>query len=439
MRNKTHNLALFVGCLMLMLNAAHAFAQSEAKDFGWSLKRFETNRKPEKKDKKRKKEKDYIKSSEPVTPTDVAVNNQKSNAENTKTAADDEIIRVETNLVINDISVVDEKGTAVPNLKPEDFIVSEDGREQKVELFAYGENAKLPRSIVLIFFYASNTYNNDSDNSLEAAKYLVDKLAPQDKMAIVTTDIKLILPFTKDKNLLKKTLTDFSLKPQSNLGKYKEYGTLIAVLNELFDEKDVRPIVIFQTGGNEISGLKLDSDTQLVTEFSRKTFLKNHGGERGYGFSDVKESIIKSRATVYSIVPTMRIVGLPREEQLRRAKITVESWMRGAVGETSSSRIADAVKKYQSEQADGDISNQTAMIETAKLSGGYTEWIERPKDAVRAYTTVFGVINNRYTIGYYPTNQAKDGKLRRVKISVRQCPEYMVLGRESYLAPNEKK
>lgn len=433
MRNKTHNLALFVGCLMLVLNAANAFAQSRTKDFGWSLKKFENN---QKQNKKEKKEKNSVTSNQTNSQANSSANNQNSNVGSTKTASDDETIRVETNLVINDILVVDEKGTAVPNLKPEDFIVSEDGVEQKIESFAYGENAKLPRSIVLIFYNGLESIYTVKNN-IEAATSLIDKLASQDKMAIVTYDLKLILPFTQDKNLLKTTLK--GLSPNLDIEIMKDYGTLMAVLNEMFDEKNARPIVIFQTSASEIYGLKPDNDTHPVTESARKTFLRFSGGERGYGFGDVKESIIKSRATIYSIVPSMRFVGLPREEQLRRAKISIESWMRQAHGETNSSRIADAVKKYQSDEVLNYVSMQTGMIEVAKLSGGYTEFIERPEDALKAYSTIFGVINNRYTIGYYPTNQAKDGKLRRIKIAVRRHPEYMILGRESYLAPNEKK
>lgn len=312
MRSKTHNLALFIFCLGFTVNAANAFAQFQTKDFGWSLKRFQNNPKEEKKDKKQKKEKDSVRISQPNSPTGTPAKSQNSNVGKVEAASGDEIIRVETNLLINDILVVDEKGAAVPNLKAEDFIVSEDGAEQKIELFAYGENAKLPRSIVLIMSGHFLSYQS-TKNGVSGAELLINKLAPQDKMAIVTPDLKLILPFTKDKELLKKTVTDIPAK-LNGLTPVKDYGTLMAVLNEMFDEKDVRPIIIFQSCGGELFGLKPDGDTQLTSEFNRKTFLKFQG-ERGYGFSDVKESIIKSRATIYSIVPTMRFVGVPNSRE----------------------------------------------------------------------------------------------------------------------------
>ena len=135
------------------------------------MKRFETNRKEEKKDKKQKKEKDSVRISQPNSPTGTSAESQNSNVGKVEGASDDEIIRVETNLVINDILVVDEKGTAVPNLKPEDFIVSQDGAEQKIELFACGENAKLPRSIVLIMSGHFLSYQSTKNGLSGAESY----------------------------------------------------------------------------------------------------------------------------------------------------------------------------------------------------------------------------------------------------------------------------
>lgn len=53
-------------------------------------------------------------------------------------------------------------------------------------------------------------------------------------MAIVTGDLKLRLDFTRDKILLKKTLDSLNVEWDYNI----EFDTLLAVLNEMFDEQD---------------------------------------------------------------------------------------------------------------------------------------------------------------------------------------------------------
>jgi hypothetical protein len=78
------------------------------------------------------------------------------------------------------------------------------------------------------------------------------------------------------------------------------------------------------------------------------------------------------------------------------------------------------------------------MVEAAALTGGWAEYLEKPEDAQAIYSQILSDINQRYVIGYYPTNDARDGGLRRVKITVRDHPEYQTLGRKMYYAPLEK-
>jgi hypothetical protein len=228
----------------------------------------------------------------------------------------------------------------------------------------------------------------------------------------------------------------------------------MAVLSEMFGEKDVRPIVIFQTHGSggerlkEFDSVKLLEDESTILELKQmrnrklkpddkdlqKEMLELHP-PRGYGFGDVLERIEKSRATVYSVIPTMRFVGISREEQLKRARISIEEWMRRAVQTSDLLWIGKAQREGQENELLSYIYEQSAMTQVATLSGGLTSFIERPKDAEKVYDDIFMVINNRYTIGYYSTNETRDGKPKSVKIEVRGHPEYKIIGRNGYVAP----
>lgn len=439
MRRNNKNLALLI-LLALYLNLSFntsIFAQSTTQDesrkkeFGSSLKKFE-----EKKGK-----------------TD-------SKNENQNTRTDDDTIRVNTDLVINDVLVVNENGNPVIGLNQSDFIVKEDTIPQKVELFSFGENAVLPRSIVLLFHngykHRFNEVRNYDDNNVRAAKLLVDRLAPQDKMAIVTTNLKLVLDFSTDKKLLKKTLDNLSEKRQEEVSKIGEYGTLIAVLNEMFDEKDVRPIVIFQVSATELMFLKETDAIKLPegapTRLEMRQIDEDVGKKnptpkeikkeieeiypiRKYGFNDVLESIEKSRATIYSIIPYMRFVGHSREEQIRRGRITSLVWL--SAFNTDLAYINRKADEHKENAANGYILAQSAMIQVAATSGGLTNFIEQPKDAEKVYNDIFTIINNRYTIGYYSTNEKRDGKPRNVKIEVKGHPNYKIISRNTYIAPEK--
>ena len=430
------HLALMI-LLLLGISAVSnisVFAQSSSRDksrkkeFGSSLEKFERKGKTDSKDNNQKGKKNTV-------------------------PPDEETIRIDTDLVVSDVLVVNEKGNPVIGLNQSDFIIKEDAKPQKIELFFFGANASLPRSIVLIY----NPHLHFRENSLHAAKALVDKLAPQDKMAIATTDLNLALDFTTDKKLLKKTLNTLTVKhPNPITDDIKEYGTLMAVLSEMFDEKDVRPIVIFQTLGTEVGQLKetdllklpegaltMPELRQVRNEKSGKTAsgresikeLDKLFPERGYGFSDVLERIEKSRVTIYSIIPYMRFVGLSREEQLKRGILSREIWL--TQSETDLQRINKKADEGKTDAVDAQIVQQSAMIQVAALSGGLTNFIEQSKDAEKVYDTIFTIMNNRYTIGYYSDNETRNEKPVNIKIEVRGHPEYKIIGRDSYTAPEQ--
>src|SRR5437588_7063825 len=173
----------------------------------------------------------------------------------TNNERDDDVVRVSADLVVNDVLVTNQKGNVILGLQKEDFIVTEDGAPQTVQIFAPGESATVPRSVVLIIDCGIPQVPY-MKTSIEAAKILVDKLAPQDKMAIVTNDLKLRLDFTQDKSLLKKTLDSLNAGWNWNI----EFNTLLAVLNETFNDERRQRIIIFQGDGTEIIWLKPDKD-----------------------------------------------------------------------------------------------------------------------------------------------------------------------------------
>jgi len=82
------------------------------------------------------------------------------------------------------------------------------------------------------------------------------------------------------------------------------------------------------------------------------------------------------------------------------------------------------------------VEGQRAAARVAMMTGGWMAYLERPEQAEAIYATILKDINQRYVIGYYPTNTARDGKPRNVKITVRDHPEYYVHGRNVYYAPD---
>jgi VWFA-related protein len=351
--------------------------------------------------------------------------------------SDEDAIKINTNLVVLDCLVVDGKGNVVSGLKPEDFAVKEDNQPQQIELFSLGDNAKVPRSIVLVIDY-SGSQKPYIERSIEAAKLLVDKLRPNDLMAIVTDDVELIAQFTADKNKLKKEL-DGLKKNRSflsfNIGKSKQFSALYATLNEIFDETDVRPIIIFQTDGDELLFLN--------DQFGDLIYPQSTDRKVNFSSNELFELMSKSRASIYSIFVGAKLLGLSEAEKQKKREAerlkVLKYWGINPdrirpptpAEEEERRQLQARIKQYY---PNGLPDVQEFMSNLSQQTGGWLEFLEEPDQADGIYNRILSDLNTRYIIGYLPTNEAKDGKRRTVKIEVKNHPEYKVLGKTGYIA-----
>ena len=145
----------------------------------------------------------------------------------------DTVIRVETSLAVFEILAFDKKGLAVPGLSKSDFIVAEDGAPQEVASLSPGDGSTVPRSVILIIDYSVSQLPF-IESSVAAAKDLVDRLKPNDRMAIVTDDVALLAPFTRDKLKLKDGLDSLRKRAKSKrFGRSEQYSALLATLKEI--------------------------------------------------------------------------------------------------------------------------------------------------------------------------------------------------------------
>jgi hypothetical protein len=253
-------------------------------------------------------------------------------------------------------------------------------------------------------------------------------------MAIVTDDVRMLVDFTSDRELLKQQLNDLKKSALSGtVGLSEQYDALMATLNELFSKEDVRPIVIFQTDGDQLESIQ--GMGQLMP----------YSLPRKYTYQNVLTATEKSRATIYSVISGVQFAGAPPDELLKRARLDWENrekatdyWLAAKglpVTKSAPYTPSDEILKNTAAQWQR---RQLALAGIAKYTGAWAEFLQRPDQADEIYTRILTDIDRRYIVGYYPTNRARDGKRRKVKIEVRNHPEYSVFGQRSYFAREER-
>jgi hypothetical protein len=342
----------------------------------------------------------------------------------TKTREDiEDVIRVETQLIATDVMVADQQGRAVTGLTKDDFVVTEDGQPQKIGHFSVGSDLSVPKSIVLIIDYSGSEIPYIA-KSIAAAKWLISQLGSKDRMAIVTDDVELLVNFTSEKKKLNRALDDLiGWIRTGHKGKSEQFAALMAVARESFDSEDIRPIIIFQTDGDEIGFLQPPQASGRALP----------GRVKPFSLGDVLFALDKSRATVYTVIPNIRLIGVPPEEIPRRTQEIIDRSMPVFFGTSARSYSRKDLLRFAEETY---LPQQQAAAKVATATGGWTAFLELPEQADEIYTRILADVNNRYVVGYYyPRGKPRDGKRRHFSITVKDHPEYQVTGRKSYVAP----
>jgi VWFA-related protein len=431
--------------LLVAITPSQQREKPKLKDFGSSLRRLKWD--PVKKEAR-----------ETYRPTD-------------GTTRDEDTIVFDTTLVACDLLITDRQGRPVKGLTANDFAITEDGVPQQVGHFFLGDNVNRPRSIVLIIDYSRSQFPYLTE-SIEAAKVFVDKLAPLDRIAVITDDVELLSDFTNDRTAVKKRLDSLVERTKgskgflglrdksSHFGRSAQFSALLATLKEAFDDEDERPIIVFQTDGDELEylrdpiivpkvpeGLPPELRVEAQEEVEQRLKLQR-ASVTEFSLDDVYREIEKSRATIYTIIPGVRLLGLPHAQQLERLKAddekTVATWLDASPPKQRKTFMALQEKRQSKLRPeileatlDEKLKIQSTLFEVAKTSGGWAEFLETESNATQIYSRILADLNERYIVGYYPTNKARDGKRRRITLEVKGHPEYVITGRKSYYAPEE--
>jgi VWFA-related protein len=169
-------------------------------------------------------------------------------------------LRVEVPEVTVDVGVLLEKTHQfVPNLKPSNFKVYEDGVEQRIAGF---KRVEAPITALLLCEFASTSYwfLNDMWN---AAWAFAQQLRPQDYVALMTFDMRtqIVTDFTQDKRQLYQAINSMQMPgfSERNL-----FDALYEAEDRLSRIEGRKYIILIASGRDTMSKLTLDKILQKV-------------------------------------------------------------------------------------------------------------------------------------------------------------------------------
>ncbi len=345
-----------------------------------------------------------------------------------QTDKDDEVIRVDTQLIDVPIVVTDKTGKPLLNLKKNNFVVYEDGKPQEVLEFS-ATNA--PFEVALLLDTSGSTR---SDLSLiqRAAANFIASLRPGDKVSVISykTERDKTQAFAVSEVL--NDLTDDRAKLKTALEAVKTsnstpyYDSLLQVAEKVFAEpakadfRGRRALVALTDGVDSTSGSEFD---------------------------EAKEALEKAGIVSYFIEVNTRdffednLLG-DCQSATRFSTAQIRRYYRTYYRKTNVEKTFDFCKIGDFERlgiSKGlyDLADKQ-MNDLAKTSGGRVFPVADLSEARNAFKAVADEIGTKYSLGYYSSNGKRDGTYRQIKIELKGISAgSQVRAREGYTAPTK--
>lgn len=351
----------------------------------------------------------------------LAAQDKKNNKED-----EEEVLRVDTQLVDVPFVVTDKTGKPLLNLKQNNFVLYEDGKQQEVSDFAA---TSAPFEVALLLD-TSGSARSDLELIKRAADNFIASLRPGDRVAVVAfrsdrvnnqmiASSEVLTPLTGDRAKLKDVLTRVKT---SNGTPY--YDGLLQVTEKVFNEK---PKDEFR-GRRALVALTDGVDSTSVSDYdeSREQFAQ--AGIVSY-FIQVDTREFFEDNLLGNCEGAMRFsqAQIRRYYRMFERKANIEKISAFCqLGDFE--RLAISKKLY--EIADFQ------MNDLAKMSGGRVFPVADLSEARSAFAKVAQEIGTKYSLGYYPSNEKRDGTYRKIKVELKGVPAGSTIrAREGYTAP----
>ena len=339
---------------------------------------------------------------------------------------DDEMLRVDTQLIDVPVVITDKNGKPFLNLKQSNFVIYEDGKKQEVADFA-ATNAPFEVALLLD---TSGSARSELQLIQRAAENFINSLRPGDKVSIIAFKSSRVGDKSAAVSEVLTGLTDDRVKLKNALSEVKTsngtpyYDGLMQVFEKVFrnvpktEFRGRRALVALTDGVDSTSvsdyaeAREQFTEAGIVSYFiqvdTREFFEENLLGDCQSAVRFSAAQIRRYYRTFYPKSKIEKVSGFCQLGDFERLDISKSLY-----------ELADSEMQF-----------------LAKNSGGKVFPVADLSEARAAFQKVAQDIGTKYSLGYYPSNDKRDGTFRKIKVELKGIPVgATVRAREGYTAP----
>ena len=280
-------------------------------------------------------------------------------------------IRIESTLVVVPVSVTDQSGQPVRNLRVEDFLLREEGQPQQIQTL--GDPVKIPLEMALLFDVSRSIRNRFEFEKEAASRFLGVVLKPGDAVTLFAIGQTSHLVLDRTVETAQAISAIQAIKPSDEATAFYDTVSAAASYIETHAQSGARRVMVILSDGE-------DNNSQLSD------------------LSEATRSTQASNSLFYAINPSGPSIRLNRLS----------------------------------------IRGHDGMARLAKETGGRAFLPDRLEDLNAVFAQIAAELEAQYLLGYYPTAEAKDGKFRRISVSVPTQPTLRIRAREGYYAAQDE-
>jgi len=392
----------------------------------------------------------------------------------------DEPIRIDTNLIQTDVTVVDKSGKPLTGLKPEQFVLKIDGKPTKIDFFetvttstatdSFSENGDrntgtdpagapgiTPRQRKVVFFVDDFHLNLDSmARTRSAIAHFIDSdMMPEDQVIILAAsgNLGFLQQFTNNKMILRMALAKLRVYPNTyrdtDQPPLPEY-LAVRILNndmqaaEFYIEKLQRSFrentlskataldMIKQRANNIVSGMAASTKNTLSSlENILLTASQLKGKKLVFLFSD--GFYLETKQTTYTTTDGLqRAINLATRSGSTIYTIDARGLFSLVSGDAAGERPFDPQGRIDKGRIGEEAASQEGLATLSNLTGGsflknqnyFEKWIDRIVDENSSY----------YILAWTPEKDEQlTKKFKNIEVSIIDRPELTVRFQRGYL------
>lgn len=363
-----------------------------------------------------------------VQPTPTPTPKRPTPTEPGEEVGEGDVVRVETQLVSVPAVVTDSAGHPIAGLRAENFRILENGEPQVISNFATSD---APFEVALLLDTSGST-RADVALIRRAANLFIDSLRAGDRVAIISFNtvreendslatVEIKTPLTNDRNVLRSALEGLG---SSNGTPF--YDALERISDEVFREPPREEV----RGRRAVVALTDGVDSSSDAEFAEARSKLLRAGLTCYFIQVNTEDYVEER--LMRDCNDFGTLRLSRTQLQRYRKIFVP---RAPAGDYSSFCQLGPFERMQISRQLYNLA-RNEMADLSRSSGGKAFAAADLRDARAAFAQVSNEIGTQYSLGYYPTNKARDGRFRAIRVELKGVARgAQVRAREGYYAP----